>query len=69
MGKPYGEEKPMAQVEDNACAQKPCQNPLGCVALPIAGYKDDEPAQTYEKRYEAEQCSKHCCPEFLYVLI
>ena len=65
MRKPYGEEKPMAQVEDNACAQKPCQNPLGCIALPIVRYKGDEPAQTYEKRYENEQYSKHYSPVFI----
>ena len=59
MGQPDGEVERMAEVEHHACAQKPCQDSFGGVALPVMYDKGDEPEQAHIKRYETEQCPKH----------
>ena len=64
MGQPDGEVERRAEVEHHACAQKPCQDSFGGVALPVMYDKGDEPEQAHIKWCETEQCPKHESPFF-----
>ena len=52
----------MAEIEEDAREQEPCQDSFCRITLPVVRDKGDEPEQANIKRYETEQYSKHCLP-------